>query len=277
MSTIYFQYTEGKNGKQTKKKTIEQKEINFDMDFIRENKIMIPKHVKIPEPDNGYKKYTFQEYLNPKKSVSEPKKSVSKPKEVAKLNKDDIDKVKICFKDKFEEMLNKNETYSNETFIRDMAKISGYVLKNNRYKTAKEKNKTTLKFIENIKKHPLQNPITISLYVIEDKEYKLVDGKNQEVKIDKEEKEITVKYDSNLSKIITSLHTLETKLPEEPAEITLETTELNNEKFKKELKEKTNFDKDSEYDILYEYFYKKYGSKWSLDKSEIDNCLNPSK
>ena len=278
MSTIYFQYTEGEI--EMSPEEIKQQNIKKYIQKIKENKIMIPIHVNIPISDNKIKKRTFLEYLETLDEIPElkPKESVSNPKSVAKLNKDYIYTVKDYYKEKFEEMLktNSNETY--ESFKRDMAKIRGYVLKNNRYKIAKEKNKTILEYIENIEKHPLQNPITISLYIIKkDEGYKLVDGKDQEVTIDSKNQKISVEYtyDQDLLKIINSLHTLKINLPEEPAEITLETTELNDEKFKNTLNDKKKIDDDDEYDILYEYFYKNPKFMWSLKPSELYTDIRP--
>ena len=278
MSTIYFQYTEGEI--EMSPEEIKQQNIKKYIQKIKENKIMIPIHVNIPISDNKIKKRTFLEYLETLDEIPElkPKESVSNPKSVAKLNKDYIYTVKDYYKEKFEEMLktNSNETY--ESFKRDMAKIRGYVLKNNRYKIAKEKNKTILEYIENIEKHTLQNPITISLYIIKkDEGYKLVDGKDQEVTIDSKNQKISVEYtyDQDLLKIINSLHTLKINLPEEPAEITLETTELNDEKFKNTLNDKKKIDDDDEYDILYEYFYKNPKFMWSLKPSELYTDIRP--
>ena len=251
MSTVYFQYTAGNN----KILTSKSDKINKYMEFIENKKIMIPTHVKITISNSKYKKHTFREYLDTLEEIP----TLKSGKEAGIIGH---------YKTEFI----KNHKNLMKKFKRDMAKICDYVLKNNKYKTAIKKNKKALGYINNLKS------INIGLD-INRTEFKLTNKKQEEVAIDLKNKQITVKYDSNLEGIIDKLDTLNKTLSPKPTEITLELEELKNDKkhIKFLVRNKNKFDDADEYNTLYKYFYANEKYNWSLNASELYEDLNPNK
>ena len=248
MSTIYFQYTEGMQDMPDEVK--KQQKIKNYMLFLRDNKIMIPTDV---QKNKG--SFELKDYL---KTLDED--------EIPDLNVYNLINIKNYYKQEFEKILKTNETL--QKFKSDMEKIHDYVTTNNKYKQAIEKNKEALEYIDNLKS------INIGLKIDREK-FKLTDKQNNEVTIDSNNKKITVQCDSNLTEIINKLDTLKSnKDNPQPAKITLETIELNNNEFKNTLNDK-KFDEDDEYNTLYEYFYRNAFIYWIVDPSELYENIDP--